>query len=388
MKRAPITPSLLYLVCGIFLGPHFLNFVKINVTEQISLVEHVTELVVIISVFVGGLKMKPHLFNKRWRPPLLLAFAGLTIAVFLIAGVSWWLLSLPWGVAVLLGAILSPTDPVLASTISVEDKEDEDKLRFSLTAEAGINDGAAFPFLMLGLGFVGVHSIGAYGETWLWFDVLYKLVGAVVIGYVLAKFFAMAINWTKSFSSDHFVADEFFGIGLLLLVYGLCLFVDVYGFLAAFVAGVVFRKNEESQGNEKDSENTTSHIIEFNDNIEKMGEFVIIVFLGSVIHFSFFTMSNILMALGVLFVVRPLSVLPALGSLHTKQRLLVCWFGVRGVGSLFYLSYSLGKVGFTSEMMAISEVVMVTIFASIVLHGITANPLMRNYKWFRRASPT
>jgi ABC-type branched-subunit amino acid transport system permease subunit len=150
-----------------------------------ELLERMTEVAVLISLFAAGLKLGLPLSDKRWRMPLRLAFVSMTLTVGLIAVIGVYGLDLPLGAAVLLGGILAPTDPVLASDVQVTNPADSDRLRFSLTAEGGLNDGAAFPFVMLGLGMLGLHELGAGAWRWVAFDVIGATGGGLLIGAAL-----------------------------------------------------------------------------------------------------------------------------------------------------------------------------------------------------------
>ncbi|RYZ76063.1 MAG: sodium:proton antiporter, partial [Proteobacteria bacterium] len=297
LEQSILTPSIIYLLFGVLLGPYALHLVSFDVSAHWAMIEYVTELVVIISVFSAGLKMKPLLGQRKWLSPFKLATIGVAIAVGLICffGVTVLHLSLP--VALLLGAILAPTDPVLASAVQVEHENDKDSLRFTLTAEAGMNDGSAFPFLFLALGLMGFHELGPGFSTWLGIDVAYGICGAILIGYGIAKLGAVAVNRVRGKGKKSTaILDEFFGLGLLGVVYGVCLLLGMYGFVGAFIAGVTFRRYEISatKPGEKDAQAATEEIITFNDNLEKVGEFVCIIALGAVLRIEYFTAQNLL----------------------------------------------------------------------------------------------
>lgn len=160
LKRLPITTSIVYLLVGLALGPTFLDVLRLDVITHSRLLEHLSEAAVLISLFTAGLKLRTPLSNKRWLLPLRLAGPSMIVTVGLVTLVSVFVLGLPVGAGVLLGAVLAPTDPVLASDVQLSDPNDRDRLRFTLTGEAAINDGAAFPFVMLGLGLLGLHEMG------------------------------------------------------------------------------------------------------------------------------------------------------------------------------------------------------------------------------------
>ena len=168
LERLPLTTATLYLALGLAVGPLGLALVTLDPIDASALLERVTEVAVIISLFSAGLKLRLPFRDRRWRLPLQLAFVSMTISVGLVALTGVYGLGLPVGAAVLLGAVLAPTDPVLASAVQVSTPTDRDRLRFTLTGEAGLNDGTAFPFVMLGLGLLGLHELGAGGWRWMW----------------------------------------------------------------------------------------------------------------------------------------------------------------------------------------------------------------------------
>ncbi|MDP2075208.1 cation:proton antiporter, partial [Hydrogenophaga sp.] len=142
LKRLPITPAMLYLAMGMLMGPTVLGLFSFNPLKQSALLELLTEIAVLISLFSAGVKMPVPFSLRQWRAPLLLASVSMAITVGLVAGFGVWALGLPLGAAVLLGAIVAPTDPVLATDVQSRHPGDRDQLRFTLTCEAGLNDGS------------------------------------------------------------------------------------------------------------------------------------------------------------------------------------------------------------------------------------------------------
>lgn len=167
LRRLPLTASMFYLAIGFALGPAGLELIRLDPVGHAALLERFTEVAVIISLFTAGLKLRTPLADRRWLLPLRLASVSMVLTVGLVAAAGVVGLGLPPGAAVLLGAVLAPTDPVLASDVQVTDPFDRDRLRFALTGEAGMNDGTAFPFVLLGLGLLGCTSWGpAAGGGW------------------------------------------------------------------------------------------------------------------------------------------------------------------------------------------------------------------------------
>jgi sodium/hydrogen antiporter len=147
LRNLPFTPAIVYLSVGLLVGPTVLNAFHFNPLKESALLEVLTEIAVLISLFSAGVKMPLPFSLFRWRTPILLATVSMVVSVALVAAFAYFLLDLPLGAGVLLGAILAPTDPVLATDVQIRHPGDNDQLRFTLTCEAGMNDGSAFPFV-------------------------------------------------------------------------------------------------------------------------------------------------------------------------------------------------------------------------------------------------
>lgn len=342
-----------------------------------ELIEHLTELAVIIALFATGLKLDRPLDRESWGgvTRLLLIAMPLTIAAVALFGTE--VLGLSLGAAIVLGAILAPTDPVLAGDIGVGPPGEEDELEpnFSITGEAGLNDGLAFPFLFLGLFVAAEKGEGWIGE-WVLADVLYGIAVGVAIGaaagYGLA-WLAVRLRDRRLLSESY---DAWLAIPSVLAIYGLTEIAGAYGFIAAFFGGLAFRRYERSH---------EAHVIvhEGADVVEKIGELAVILMLGSMLTVAGLKAPGIqgwLLVPALLLLIRPLSVyLAMLGHrIPAGERTFVAWFGVRGVGSLFYAA-----VAVSSGVLAAGEEELVVwtaiacVLVSIVVHGVTAAPLSR-----------
>ena len=192
ISRLPLSAAMVYLGVGVAIGPLGLGLIRLDALKDVVLLERLTEIAVLISLFTSGLKLELPLKDRRWRIPLQLASVSMVVTVGAITAVGVYLLGLSLGASVLLGAILAPTDPVLASDVQVANPGDRDRLRFGLTGEGGLNDGTAFPFIMLGLGLLGLHELGdssgfmgISGFTgWRWWavDVVWAVFGGLGLG--------------------------------------------------------------------------------------------------------------------------------------------------------------------------------------------------------------
>ena len=402
LKRLPLTASVIYLAAGAVLGPWGTGLLDVDPLRDAELLERLTEVAVIVSLFTAGLKLRIPGTDRRWRPAILLASFAMLLTVAAIAAFAVVVLGLPIGAAVLLGAVLAPTDPVLASDVQVEHAGDVEPLRFSLTAEAGLNDGTAFPFVMLGLGLMGAHDIGDYGWRWMTVDLVWAVAAGLAIGTVCGAAVARLVLYLRKVHREAVGLDEFLALGLIALSYGLALLVGAYGFLAVFAAGLSVRRTERehnqgpapddvTQAGKTSEEEATDPgtapaymaraVLGFNEQLERLGELAMVVVIGAMLATVTLGASAIWLAIVLFTVVRPLATLLTLVRVAflPAQRMLIAWFGVRGVGSIYYLAFALthGVPSETGRLLA--DVTLIVVASSIVLHGVSVTPLMRRY---------
>jgi NhaP-type Na+/H+ or K+/H+ antiporter len=399
MKRFAVTSAMLYLSVGLLVGPTGFGLFHFNPLEQSALLEVLTEVVVLISLFSAGVKMPVPVTLARWRSPVLLAFVSMTVTVALVAGFGYYALGLSLGAAVLLGAILAPTDPVLATDVQIRHAEDRDRLRFTLTCEAGMNDGSAFPFVMLGLGLLGLHDLGIFGQRWWLVDVLWATGAAIVVGGVVGWGLARISRYVRRSGRHIELLNDFLGLGLIGLVYGICLYISAWGFLAVFVAAVVLRQTELKFADaelerapetppvpvEPGSAHVSASSLVFKEHLERLSELVLILLIGGMLFLDSWSWRATALALFLFTVARPLSVMLGLAGSRTPWRIrgLTSWFGVRGIGSLFYLMYAL-EHGISEELaIELIHLTLVVVALSILMHGVSVKPMMR--KFWRRS---
>ena len=400
ISRLPLSAAMLYLAVGMAIGPWGWGLLKLDAFKNVVLLERLTEVALLISLFTAGMKLELPLKDKRWRIPVQLATVSMLLTVAAITVVGVWLLNLPLGAAVLLGAILAPTDPVLASDVQVANPSDRDRLRFGLTGEGGLNDGTAFPFVMLGLGLLGVHELGDMQWRWWAVDVLWAVAGGLALGYAMGTLVGRAIIYLRTQRREALGSDEFIALGLIALTYGVALLTLTYGFLAVFAAGLALRRIDEppagttsavhSELSAEDQRATGSHapahmmrqVERFNSQLESFAEVAIVLAVGvllATVKFRF----EVLWFVPLLFlVIRPVAV--AIGLLGTDakpaQRRLMAWFGIRGIGSLYYLLYAISH-GIKSELaQQLLSITLAVIVASVIAHGISVTPLMKRYE--------
>jgi NhaP-type Na+/H+ or K+/H+ antiporter len=380
--------------------------------------EHLTEVAVLISLFVTGLKLRLPLTDPAWRgaymlagPIMLLCITGTTLACH-------YLLGLNWGTSLLIGAVLAPTDPVLAGLVQVVHARDFDRVRYSLSGEAGLNDGTAFPFVALALLVMHHDSVQA---DWLGQWALHRLVWAVpaglVIGYTLGRLMGRLSIYLRIKHRDSVISpNDFLALALIGLAYVLADLVGAWGFLAVFAAGVGLRREEVSssgyakipseeqtqpvlghitgsvvQANQPDDEKLTSptvaagvlmgDMLAFGNLLERSLEVLLVTLLG-VLLYPHWDWRAVGLALLLFCVIRPLSVRLLMGRnwASPAQRTLIGWFGIRGIGSLYYLSYALNH-GLTEGSLKDSvDITLTVVTFSILLHGISTQPLLDRYE--------
>jgi NhaP-type Na+/H+ or K+/H+ antiporter len=374
------------------------------------MLERVSEIAVIISLFTAGLKLRLPLSDRRWRAPVLLATVAMVLTIAGIAAVGMALLALPLGAAVLLGAVLAPTDPVLASDVQVSHEHDAEPVRFGLTGEAGLNDGTAFPFVMLGLGLMGAHDIGDYGWRWLAVDVVWAVAAGLGVGTLCGAGIGKLVLYLRREHREAVGLDEFLALGLIALSYGLALMIHAYGFLAVFAAGLSVRRIEREQsdvappaaveqaGSSTEEQATNPEtapaymaraVLGFNEQLERLGELAVVLVVGAMLSGIEAITPGVWLALGVFALIRPAATLLTLVRVPQSrpQRAFIAWFGVRGIGSVYYLAYALSHGIPRAAGQLLADITLVVIAASVVLHGISVTPLMQRYAAFSERRP-
>ncbi|HEX5802486.1 MAG TPA: cation:proton antiporter, partial [Azospira sp.] len=346
LKPLPLSTAMLYLAAGYGLGGDGLGLLRMDLLAHPVLLERIAEAAVLISLFGVGLKLGLPLSNRGWHLPLRLALVSMTITVALVAAIGVVGLGLSLGAAILLAAILAPTDPVLASDVQVLESGDRDRLRFSLTGEGGLNDGAAFPFVMLGLGLLGLHDLGSYGWRWIVVDLLWAVVGGLLIGGAIGALVGRLVVYLRSRHHTAIGLNEFLVLGLIALAYGVAILSQAYGFLAVFAAGLALQRvqalpsvaplAEASTKTPTDApaavpaevpadsaadvgaqdpaaaDNPRDELVlaleGFNTQLERIAEVAVVMLVGALLSHTDFSIDAVMLVILLLLVVRPLAV--------------------------------------------------------------------------------
>lgn len=376
IARLPLSYALIYLIVGITLSPYGFNLIQIR--PDAKFLERVAEIVVLISLFSCGLKMNRPMRFLAWRSTTRLIGLLMPITIFSVAALTHFVLKLDWGLSILLGAILAPTDPVLASEVQLYDPQDRDELRFGITSEGGLNDALAFPFV-----YFGIHSIEK-GEWRNWFrewvlvDIIWAIAAGLVIGLIVAKAIKLLDKRLERFRTSDDLMEDFVALSAVFITYGVTELFNGYGFLAVFVAGIAMRRRRNAE--------YTENQLHFIERLEKLAEIGTILLLGSLLRFQpmfAFAGDAFLIAFSLIFIIRPIGAwISTIGlNIHPATRWLYGWFGIRGVGSIYYLAYAFGHGLKGQNGEQIAWITFWTIVISVLLHGVTSTPLMR---WYER----
>ena len=383
LEGRPFSLPIVFLALGLLLGALPLPF-DASPEGRATFVEHATEVVVIISIMGAGLGLDRRIGWRRWRTTWRLLAVAMPLTIVAVALLGYWALGAVPAVAALLGAVLAPTDPVLAGEVQVgepaaepvDGEHPEDEVRFSLTSEAGLNDALAFPFVYFA---ITMSERGTDVARWFaeWFavDVLYRLsvgtLGGLAVGWLLGRLFFSSRRDALRLAEHR---EGFVALAATFLAYGLTELVGGYGFVAVFVAAVTIRSSERFHGYHR----VLHHFVE---QVERLLTVLVLLLLGTALTDGLLSevgWREVAFAAAVLLLVRPLaagaSLLRSTGT--PRERMAIAFFGVRGIGSVYYLAYGLNEGAFAAEQGALYGTVALVVVGSVVVHGLTAGPVM------------
>ncbi|MGP3698174.1 cation:proton antiporter [Rhodobacter sp. NSM] len=378
LKDAPLTLPIICIAIGALIGMSpARDILQRNPLENLKLTERLTELVVIVALMGAGLKLDRPIGLRSWILTWRLLGIAMPLTIASVAFLGWQVLGLAPAAALLLGAVLAPTDPVLASNVQVGAPREgvEDDVRFALTSEAGLNDGLAFPFVYLAIALAAGGGLAAEVRDWLLIDVAWRLLAGLVVGGVTGAMlgyvtFRLPVQASLAASRDGFVA-----IGATFLSYGLAESVEGYGFIAVFVAALVLRAVEREH-------EYLTELHSFTEQIERLLMMVLLVCFGAAVAegsvFAAIDGRVVTAALLILFVARPVCAgLSLVGHrCPWREKMAIAFFGIRGLGSFYYLAYAMGAAEFGQAGYLWMTVCLVVIL-SIVMHGVLVTPVMR-----------
>jgi len=374
LRRLPLTLAILCVAVGVLVFSTGLLSFNPDPRTWDTATERLTELVVIISLMGAGLKLDRPPGWRSWATTWRLLIVAMPLTIAAVAWLGWAGLGFSLALALLFGACMAPTDPVLAADVQVGPPKsgNEDEVRFGLTSEAGLNDALAFPFVHLAiLAAAGGLATQAGLSDWFTIKVGWKLLAGLAAGWLIGKVFGhLLFRRRRSLSK---FGDGLIALAATLIAYAAAELIHGYGFLAVFVCAVTIRASERDHDFHQEMH-------DFSDQIERLLMMLLLVLFGGALAnglLSSLTWTDALIGLAVVFVVRPVAGLLAMtGSGQPwRERLLLAFLGIRGVGSVYYLAYGInhGEFGDSERIWA---VVGFIILVSILVHGVTATPLL------------
>jgi NhaP-type Na+/H+ or K+/H+ antiporter len=380
LERRPLSMPIAFLVLGLVVFGLPLGLPDADPLAHPKLTEHLTEAGVIVALMGAGLKIDRPLGWRRWSSTWRLLVIAMPLTIAAVALLGWWWVGLVPAAALLLGAALAPTDPVLASDVQVgeptDEEDSEDEVRFALTSEAGLNDGLAFPFVYAAIAMATFGAApGGWLGDWVLVDVLYKgvvgVVGGIVIGKLLGKLFFRARSKALRLARH---SEGFLALAATFLAYGVVEVAGGYGFLAVFVAARAIRSAERGHDYHQ-------VLHDFAEQTERLLTVLLLLLLGGAVIGGLLaplTWQAAGVGLALILVIRPLigwvSLRGAPG--HPAEHWVIASFGIRGIGSFFYLAYAMSQAEF-AEVDLLWATVGFVVIVSVVLHGVLATPVMQ-----------
>ncbi len=417
LRWLPVTTSAVCLAFGLGLGPLGLGLVQLDFRDATGWLLRLTEMAVLFSLFSTGIKLRLAWRRSAWRAAYMLAGPVMVASILGVCLVAHYALQLPWGLSALLGAILAPTDPVLAAMVQVNSAQDFDRVRYGLSGEAGLNDGVAFPFVIFSLLLIDQGNLSPeWVGPWALKNLLWGVPAGLAIGYGLGRLLGQLMIYLRIRNADSTNSpNDFLALALIAIAYVVADGLGAFGFLSVFAAGLGLRQAEARTSNSeipaehlaqpvtghlmaKPNEATVSKvddledgqlaagvmmgdILAFGNLVERSMEVLLITLLGAALSL-YWDWRGIGLGLALFCVIRPLCVWLILGGKHVDrhQRALLGWFGIRGIGSLYYLCFALAHGLPASIQQTCVSLTLTVVALSILLHGISTQPLLDHYE--------
>jgi NhaP-type Na+/H+ or K+/H+ antiporter len=375
-----ITAPIAYLLIAVFAFSFFIDSPLPHFGEEPYLGKRMTELGVIISLTAAGLKINNPFSWSTWKYAARLLIITMPITIALVALFAWKYLGFAPATAMLIAAVIAPTDPVLASETQTTPPliDDTSNTRLALTAEAGLNDGLAFPFtnMAIAMALIGAHP-SLWFADWLMTDFFYKIIAATLAGLISGWLLAKIIYSTSQPKSHHLsISIGLLALGLTFFPYGLAELLHSYGFIAVFVAACMFKHQESTH-------EYLNILHDFSEEMERTMVVLLFTLLGIYIskdYLSDFQWYMIPASMMILMIIRPAAgIIGLAGSdLPKHKKYIMSFYGIRGIGSIYYLLYAFYHAGFQQGSEALA-LVTTLIVLSVFIHGLSARPVLKRW---------
>lgn len=377
LKRLPLSLPIVCIAIGAIIFSLSAVSLRPLPLDYPEITERFTEFVVIIALMGAGLKLDRPFSWRRWNVTWRLLAITMPLCIMAITGIGGRMLGLPWVAALLLAASLAPTDPVLASDVQVGPPKsgDEDEVRFGLTSEAGLNDGLAFPFVHLAIAIGLAATTGEpWAKQWLLHNVIWEIAVGVIGGWLIGRLFGWLTFRIPADTRLSKTGDGLIAISATFVSYGLTEVIHAYGFLSVFVTALTLRRSHRDHEFNRQMHDLT-------EQVERLAMMVLLLLFGGAIVGGLLgplKAIDVVAAVMILMIVRPLGGLVALVGFKASiaEKSTIAFFGIRGVGSFYYLAYGLNHLDLATGERLWAIVGLVALL-SILLHGLTVTPVMR-----------
>lgn len=372
IRDLPLSEPLLALLVGVLVGPEVLGWIHVPEEQRTTLVLELTRGLLAVSLIGVALRFPARRLRGVLSPTLLLVTVGMLAMAALSSGVAWVVLGVPPALALLIGACVCPTDPVLASSVVTGKPAEQhlpERLRQLLSTESGTNDGLALPLVLVAVALALGESLGTS-----LLDGLYQVTVGVVVGVVAGLLAGRAVSTAMRHSDVDPGASLVFTLVLAFAVLGLARVLDADGVLSVFVAGLAY--------NHTVADDEVGPQGQVDEGINRYLVLPLFLLLGTVLPWTDWRELGwgvVLLPLAIL-VLRRLPVVLALArplGLGRADALFVGWFGPIGVSALFYLALSHDE-GVVDPV--VWTAVTLVVAASTLAHGVTSAPGRRAYR--------
>jgi sodium/hydrogen antiporter len=369
-----VSPAILYLAIGVVVGPIGFGFIAPDLAVHGRHIDAVTEVALITAMFAAGLRMRPKLDWSAWRRPLRFAVLTPLATALLVTITAQVCFGLDLPTALLLGAILAPTDPALTADVRLPANADEAEARLWLTTESVVGLALAMPLVLLALGMRGMHEIGSFGITWAALDLVWPIVAGLAIGWCVGVLVWRLVTRTTS-HRDAEVPDELVAVGTIALSCVLAMLFAASTLGAVFAAGLALSR-AANRRNEGRADRPSARFQSFAARLERFAMVAVLLLLGALLPLHAVRPSTILFAMVLLVAVRPLAAHFGLASSGRalELRRAMTWFGMRGAVSLYLLALAVNQGMGPALTRQLTGIVVVTLVVCVAIQDLTAAP--------------
>jgi NhaP-type Na+/H+ or K+/H+ antiporter len=352
-RRSFLSLAAMFVVVGFVLGQGGLEVLDFSARSEF--VHDLAVVALIVILFRDGLEVEAEMLQREWHLPLRRLVLGMPITGAIVALAGHWIIGLGWLESCLLGALLSPTDPVLTSAVVTNPRVPR-LVRHSLNLESGLNDGLALPAVLAFAAALGTD------EDFVWWRFVLQDVG-------LGLAFGVALGWLASRVVPREAEDRsLYALGGAFAIYGIAVELHGNGFIAVFVGAItlgILRQELRPAFEER-----AQDIVD----IVKLAIFVVFGALLTLDGLFADGWAAVALVVVVLLVARPVAIWIALAGTgtDTATKAFIAWFGPKGVATMTFALFVLGEGVPGAER--IFYLAALCVFASVLAHGLSDTP--------------